>query len=914
VFHHSKKILIALPFSAFLFAVCACFLSCNETTTSFPRAQNGVLDLQSRDFSRSDPVELSGEWKFKWLESGPACAQPEYDDSAWETFDVPNYWNSRVNAATGYGWFRLKVKNVNPAGERLGVYMEKMQTAGRIFVNGEEVLRDGTPGRTKETTRAGAFPQVAELPVGNEYVIAWQIANYHGQSGGPRYAPIIGLHHDLVRSLWLSDSKDAFIFGFVFMMAFYNFILWLMWRKEKASLFFALACFALVGRLMIMAPLSQRFFWDADIWDVRTMIEVIAITITFTMITNFLGCLYPREISRRFIRIGSLIAVVTIALILGVPGFLNSVLIKFAYIPIGFFGAGMLAVLALAVRRGLPGAKIMLTGIIVLIAACINDLISANVPSFPTINLLGYGLMGIVLSYSAFLSYRFARLSSNLQKEVGAQTEKITEQNRDLERLIKEKTEVFINFNHETKTPLTLISNYLEKYTAEHGEDASLTIMRQNLDKLLSDVTNSLDLEKLIRNQTFYRHDLPIAFTALVREKVRLFEPTARRKELSLAMADAPDRYVKIDPFALDRMLNNLLDNAVRYTDRGGTITVAVSERKDKIILRIADTGKGIPEKQRDKIFEPYYQISQQKGNLQGMGMGLAIVKKIMDSLQGEISVTSQPGKGTVFSLSFYLCDSPEEGGSQETLAALSMPVYQEATALRPETHEPSKDTLLFIEDNKNLLAYLQESLADEFNVFYACSGREAVLKLGNIPEPQLIVSDIMMDEMDGYEFLDFLLGSESYKSIPLVFLTARNLPGENIKGLARGAVDVVHKPFSIDELRSKIRSLIQSRKSQREALVREIQGKIGGLLTPGGEERPAPSAPCEDYFIKYKITGREREIVNLLLQGLEYKEIAERMGISFNTVRPYVSSVYRKCGVQNKVELANLFKSNYTP
>jgi signal transduction histidine kinase/DNA-binding NarL/FixJ family response regulator len=906
-----KKTSFPLPVVILFLAAAACSLSCAKADTSVPRARNGVLDLQNRDFSRFDPVALSGGWKFKWMDDSPECARPEYDDSAWETFDVPNYWNGREHTGTGYGWFRLTVINANGAGDRLGLFLDKMQTAGRLFVNGREVMRDGTPGRSKETTRAGAFPQVAELPEAKDYLIAWQIANFHGQSGGPRYAPVIGLHHDLVRNLWLSDGRDAFIFGFVFMMAFYNFILWLMRRKEKASLFFALACFALVGRLMIMAPLSQRFFWDADIWDVRTIIEVIAITITYAMITNFLGCLYPREISRRFLKVGNLIAAAIIALILGVSGFLNSVLIKFAFIPIGIFGAWMLAVLALAIRRRQPGAKIMLTGNIVLIAACINDLISANVPSFPTINLLGYGLTGIVLSYSTFLSYRFARLSSNLQKEVDAQTGKITEQNRDLERLIKEKTEVFINFNHETKTPLTLVSNYLDKYTVEHGADASLTVMRRNLDKLISDVTNSLDLEKLIRNQAFYRHDQPVAFTALVREKVRLFEPTARRKELSLAMSDAPDRYVKIDPFALDRILNNLLDNAVRYTDRGGTITVAVGEQKDNIILRIADTGKGIPEKQRDKIFEPYYQISQQKGNLQGMGMGLAIVKKIMDSLQGEISVTSQPGKGTVFTLSFHLCDSPGEGGSQEALPALSQPVYQEAAALRPETHEPGKDTLLLIEDNKNLLAYLQESLADEFNVFYACTGREAVLKLGAIPEPQLIVSDIMMNEMDGYEFLDFLLNSERHKAIPLVFLTARNRPGETREGLARGAIDVVHKPFSIEELRSRIRSLIQNRKSQREALVRSMQDKVGELLVSGGVEKPARRAPREDYFKKYKITLREREIVTYLLQGLEYKEIAERMGISFNTVRPYVGSVYRKCGVKNKVELANLFKSN---
>jgi signal transduction histidine kinase/DNA-binding NarL/FixJ family response regulator len=895
---------------AFVFTVVfisAFFIACggNEAAPA-PQAVNGVLDLRYRDFEKNEPLALNGEWKFKWLKMDPAYSLPEYDDSAWETFSVPDYWNAREKTAQGYGWFRLRIRNVDQAHGRLGFFMKGMQTSGRIFVNGREVMADGEPGSTRETTRPGEFPQVMPLPEGNEYVVAWLVANFHSQNGGPRYAPVFGLYRDLARDLLLSDFKDALIIGFILMMAVYNFILWLFRRKEKASLFFALACLAIVVRFLIVSTFSLRIFWGADVFSARTLVTTLAILFAFTMVQNFLHCLFPLEISRRFAVAGNAAAAVLAVVLAAVPGFIETVFMRWYYVLVGLFGLWVTVALLRAVRRGRPGAAILFGGIILLVLSMVSEFIASSFPSLAAVDLVGFGVLAVVISYSAVLSYRFARLSSNLQREVGEQTERITEQKRELERLVKEKTDLFVNFSHETKTPLTLMHNYLEKYMGEHGADESLTVIKRNLDKLVRDVTNGLDLEKLIRNQAFYRHESAVGVTAFLKEKVKLFLPAAEKKGLGLTLKEAPPLYTRIDPFALDRILNNLLDNAVRYTTKGGKITCAARLNKGRLEVSIEDTGPGMGEEQRKKIFEPYYQISQKKGNLQGMGMGLAIVKRIMDALGGEIRVDSREGHGSRFVLVFTPCDG---SGEEEALPELSGPGEYEEKGLAEERYEEGKDTLLVVEDNVGLLAYLQESLGKEYNVYYARSGREAVLKLEKMPAPQLILSDIMMDDMDGYEFLDALLASERYKSVPLVFLTARTLAADKLEGLSRGAVDVVRKPFSLEELETKIRSLIQNRKAQREALVREMQEALAGLILPKGGERAAAGGN-EKNFAKYNITNREREIILLLVQGLGYKEISGRLGMAVNTLKSHVGRVYKKCGVQNKLELSALFKA----
>jgi DNA-binding NarL/FixJ family response regulator len=168
-----------------------------------------------------------------------------------------------------------------------------------------------------------------------------------------------------------------------------------------------------------------------------------------------------------------------------------------------------------------------------------------------------------------------------------------------------------------------------------------------------------------------------------------------------------------------------------------------------------------------------------------------------------------------------------------------------------------------------------------------------------------------MMDDMDGYELIDHLMRSEKHRSIPLFFLTARTGPEDKLLGLSKGAIDFINKPFSLEELKAKIRVLIRYRKTGRESVIKEVQEKMAALIQPRDREDDTDRIR-EENFRRFKITKRGQEIIRFLIQGLEYKEIADRLSISINTVKPYIREIYKKCGVKNKMELIGVFKTNW--
>jgi signal transduction histidine kinase/DNA-binding NarL/FixJ family response regulator len=886
-----------------------------------PEARNGVLDLAGWDFEKDGPVDLSGEWKFKWAESDPEFGRPDTDDSDWAVFRVPDSWNHVTGTADGFGWFRLRIRNAGPEKARLGLYLKHMVTAGRMFVDGREVMRDGVPGVSRDTTTAGGLPQVVPLPAGTggDFIVAWRISNFHNWNGGPRYQPIIGTLRDLSFGLWLRDLRDVFLTGLILMMGTYGFILWLMRSSDRASLIFAALCLANALRIFFLGGFLQRLIPDADIFDLRMRLESIVTLSAAALYGNFFALLFPLDFHKTIMRLWNWLAVGVGVFFLAVPAWITTRFTLAFDLSMALLFLWLLFSMIRAVRNKREGAKTVAFGLALLGLTLVIDIFNNSLPSLQNADLFGIGTVAVIVCYSAVLSSRSARahrlsetLSANLRAEVDRQTEKITEQNRELEKLVRERTDSFVNFNHEIKTPLTLMGNYLERARQAHANDADLEIVRQNLDKLRRDVTNSLDLEKLVRNQVFYRHDQALALDAVAREKVALFAPLAGAKHITLRFSDGADAaYVRVDPFALDRILNNLLDNAVRYTPSGGAVEVSAARQPGgRVALAVADTGIGIPEAQLRFIFEPYYQVRHKKSNLQGMGMGLSIVKRIMNDLGGEIRVESREREGSRFTLVFPACSPPVAAGRADggdRRPTLSKPLPPAEVRFRPETYDGNKDTLLVVEDNPTMLAFLQESLCGGYNVYYARSGREAALKLESMPDPELILSDIMMDDMDGYEFLDLVVRSPDYRSIPLVFVTARALPGDAVEGLSRGAVDVIRKPFSLEELKAKIAAIVRQRKVERETAIREAREELS--RRPGKGFGPEELARFrEENYRRFRITRRERQIIQLLTAGLEYKEISARLSLSFNTIKPYIRDIYKKCGINNRTELIGIF------
>ncbi len=492
--------------------------------------------------------------------------------------------------------------------------------------------------------------------------------------------------------------------------------------------------------------------------------------------------------------------------------------------------------------------------------------------------------------------------------------------NNEIDKINKQKINLFINLAHETKTPLTLISNYFEKYIKKKGLSEELSVIKNNLDKLIKDMTNYLDIEKLERKQVFYNHNSIIDLSKIIKIKTLFFKEIANKKGIKIKLDISDHIYIKIDPYAIDRIINNLLDNAIKYNNENGITKIILISLKNKIELIIEDTGIGINEEQINYIFNPFYQSSIKKRNLQGIGMGLSIVKKIIDEVKGEINVSSKLNKGTTFKIIFNPYKLKENDQINEEIKYFKPKPTKTKYVLKQTKYIADRYNIFVVEDNIEMLLFLQNSMIDKYNFYYALNGKEALKKLDNIPRPHIIISDIMMDEMDGYTFYENIDNNNKYKSIPFIFLTAKTMEEDRIKGLSKGAIDYISKPFSIDELLVKINSIIKYLESISEVVLKNIgegiynylNNKSNITITAKGNEKDKINYNIiGKLHSEYGITQKELEIISLLKKNLEYKEIGICLNISINTVRTYIKRIFEKCKVRSTRELLR-YINNY--
>jgi DNA-binding NarL/FixJ family response regulator/anti-sigma regulatory factor (Ser/Thr protein kinase) len=429
-------------------------------------------------------------------------------------------------------------------------------------------------------------------------------------------------------------------------------------------------------------------------------------------------------------------------------------------------------------------------------------------------------------------------------------------------------------------------------------------VIKTNFDKLLHTMVEYLDAEKLERGKIVYRHDQAADASLALRNAVVLFREFARQKNIKIDAMVADGISFAIDPDALDRVVNNLLENAVRFTGTGGKIEVCLRRTSRAIELGVKDSGIGLTADQQEHIFEPYFQAVQPDGPSAGIGMGLSIVKKIIDAVGAEIKVESRPGKGTSFTCFFGLNRPAAGAATDHKRKAIRHRAVPAQTAFRED-----RSNVLFVEDNLELLAYLVEQTERLFNVYAAKNGSEALAMLKVIPKPHLIISDILMDSMGGYRFFEEVMKDGQAKDIPFIFLSAVNSQKERIEGLRNGAVDYIPKPFSIDELIAKMESILKVQEALKEKNIVLLGSKMYHILDQlardGHGSSPDDTAESSNrLFFDYGISRKEIEVISLLRLGLEHKEIASRLVISTNTVRTYIARIYKKCRVNNKIEL----------
>ncbi len=480
---------------------------------------------------------------------------------------------------------------------------------------------------------------------------------------------------------------------------------------------------------------------------------------------------------------------------------------------------------------------------------------------------------------------------------------KVKERTRELEIANEQRTNAFINLAHDLKTPLTLINNYLEDYSRETPANASLNLIRVNIGKLTTNIINFFDSERIKKGITIYDHSLVSDLSAILKDNVEIFKNYSSKKGILITHSIQDGVFVLIDPYALNRIINNIIENAIKYTDVKGTIDISLECKGNQVCFTVKDNGMGIPEELCNKVFDPFYQYNSKKANYQGMGLGLSITKSIVDTVNGEIKITSNPSQRIGTKVTVYLKShaviSPQEINAYKSTTK----VYEQINQLlvKDDIHNSDLPTILIVEDNIEMINYIGNKLCERYNIYIAQSGNEATEKLKGIKHLNLIISDVMMNNGDGFEFYKKVVQQKKFRHIPFIFVTAKK--DEKIQGLSLGAIDYIFKPFLIAELIQKIESVLNNLSEQRRAIIDSFHNSIiqNDQLSEISHQN---NNKITDNWDKFNLTIQERKIIVYIEEGLSNRSIGENLSISENTVKSHLQNIFKKVGVVSRLEL----------
>jgi signal transduction histidine kinase/CheY-like chemotaxis protein len=458
-----------------------------------------------------------------------------------------------------------------------------------------------------------------------------------------------------------------------------------------------------------------------------------------------------------------------------------------------------------------------------------------------------YTLCALPFAVFAFLWMKRQRSERRrLEQEVDKRTQTIREQTEALKELDMHKTRLYTNITHEFRTPLTVIKGLVDQV---HEDVKAPELIRRNADSLLNLVNQMLELRKLESGNLVYEpvHGNIVWFLQYVGESFRSLAET--RSQRFHFLSELKKIEMDYDPDKLTRVVANLLSNAIKFTPAGGDIYLHVegARIKDDILeIKVIDTGIGIPEDQLEKVFDRFYQVDDshiRRG--EGTGIGLTLVSEFVKLMDGTVRVSSKPGSGTTFVISLPVTRvaTREEWTELPALqgSLMSGMLRTEGEQITEERHSGiERHRVLIVEDNPDVVHYIGSCLKDEYHLMVALDGQEGIEKaLEQIPD--IVISDVMMPEKDGFELCETIKQDERTSHIPIILLTAKADFESRLQGLVRGADAYLAKPFDKEELLIHIAKLIEQR-----AVLQKRYAASAPLLSPSSD----PGVQIEDAFI----------------------------------------------------------------
>ena len=393
-----------------------------------------------------------------------------------------------------------------------------------------------------------------------------------------------------------------------------------------------------------------------------------------------------------------------------------------------------------------------------------------------------------------------------------------------LKRLAAMRETFFTNITHEFRTPLTVIlglSQDLQKNGQEEVKDRAQTIERQGKG-LLALINQLLDISK-IKSQVGNLDWRNGSITTYVTMIVDTYRDYARTKNIDLQFYAKEAVTMDFVPDYVNKVLNNLISNAFKFTPEYGKINVTLWRKESVLHVEVSDTGEGMDKETADNVFKPFYQGETASKHI-GTGVGLALVKQVIDAVDGRISVESRVGEGTTFHIEMPINNVCKNKLGEPVIdKAANMPeMPMEENALADSDGADNQCTVLVIEDNRDIAAYIGNLLSGSYNVAYAANGEDGMQKAIDIV-PDLIITDLMMPGMDGLELCRRVRANNVVSHIPIVIVTAKISEQERIAGIEAGADAYLAKPFNVDELRTVVERLLDRQRSLRSKFSESI-------------------------------------------------------------------------------------------
>jgi two-component system, sensor histidine kinase ChiS len=783
-------------------------------------AQKGFLDLSQINIQeQSNPVALDGEWAFFWkklippsdfVQENPELPVPDIYSpfpKAWEKIDNGSF------TPKGYATYRLKVKIGSL--EPLGFYLRCFGTSYKLFINGETVVGSGIVSEKEELSYPRTVPvSFVYFPKTTELDLVLHISNYHYRTGGAWYPIEIGNQYIIQKKVYYSIFLDILIFGSVFIMGLYHIGIFINRNKTIEALFFGFFCILISFRTLVLGEKLLPFLNPNFSWELMMKTEYLSFYLGLPLFVNYFYILFKDIVHYKVVMACNILGLIfSLVVIFTGSYFYTHTVLYYQAVTLAFIIYGVV-MLSIGIKRKIRGTLIFLISMLIFAGTIIHDFLYSNL-IINTTYLAPMGFISFIFLQSYLLSKNFSR-AFTMSEELALE---LKDKNEALTKLDKLKDDFMANTSHELKTPLNgiigLSESLLDGAAGKISEKVAynLSMIVTSGKRLANLVNDILDFSKM-KSKEIKIEKRPVDIYSLVNLVLSLAHVLLANKKIDLHNAipmDFPSAFG--DENRIQQILYNLIGNAIKFTEKG-RVEISAQIHSGIMEISISDTGIGIPEDKFEVIFQSFEQIdSASNRSYGGTGLGLAITKQLVELHGGKISVTSKMDEGSVFTFTLPVSGEKAETREDAVLSNISDAVREsvidEDTISSDEVGNQKQYTIFIVDDEPINLQVLSNHLSlNHYSIIQASNGQEALEIMNSLDSiPDLILLDVMMPKMTGFEVCQKIREKYSASILPIVMLTAKNQTNDLVQGFVSGANDYLTKPFNKDELFTRIRN-----------------------------------------------------------------------------------------------------------